>query len=99
MLTHSRRRLLLPVLICLIFLLLLPLISLGEEENSFTVTKDGESSEYDFPIRTLPFPMRKGTVIIFLQIRTFPFTSVRLLRPSAGTRPLTPPSGVWFRPW
>ena len=48
MLTHSRRRLLLPVLICLIFLLLLPLISLGEEENSFTVTKDGESSEYDF---------------------------------------------------
>ena len=48
MLTHSRRRLLLPVLICLVFLLLLPLISLGEEENSFTVTKDGESSEYDF---------------------------------------------------
>ena len=47
MLTHSRRRLLLPVLICLVFLLLLPLISLGEEENSFTVTKDGESSEYD----------------------------------------------------
>ena len=47
MLTHSRRRLLLPVLICLIFLLLLPLISLGEEENPFTVTKDGESSEYD----------------------------------------------------
>lgn len=48
MLTHSRRRLLLPVLICLIFLLLLPLISLGEEENPFTVTKNGESSEYDF---------------------------------------------------
>ena len=47
MLTHSRRRLLLPVLFCLIFLLLLPLISLGEEESSFTVTKDGESSEYD----------------------------------------------------
>ena len=45
---RKQRRLLLPVLICLIFLLLLPLISLGEEENSFTVTKNGESSEYDF---------------------------------------------------